>query len=133
MPSHRTDIQMRFGDTDALGHVNNASLATYAEVARLDFLQGFGRAVTSLILASLYLDYRKQVGFGDTVYVDTWVEKLGRSSIVLRQTIVANGDRAVDVKSVVVHFDYADGKSLALTDDMRRALDSYLQEEKEVP
>ena len=38
MHAHRTDIQMRFGDTDALGHVNNASYASYAEVARLEAL-----------------------------------------------------------------------------------------------
>jgi acyl-CoA thioester hydrolase len=126
MPTHRTDIQTRFGDTDALGHVNNASFAEYAEVARLDFLRRFGESVRSLILASLYVDFRKQVGWDETVHVDTWVEKLGTSSITMAQTIYAGDQRAADVRSVVVHFDYANGKSRELTADMRSALEPFV-------
>jgi acyl-CoA thioester hydrolase len=126
MPTHRTEIQMRFGDTDALGHVNNASFASYAEVARLDFLRRLGKSVTSLILASLYVDYRKQVGFDETVYVESWVEKIGKSSFTITQTIFANAQRAADVRSVVVHFDYANGKSRELAPEMRAALEPYV-------
>jgi acyl-CoA thioester hydrolase len=117
---------MRFGDTDALGHVNNASFAAYAEVARLEFLRSFGRTVSSLILASLYVDYRRQVEFGDAVHVDSWVEKLGRSSFTIAQTIFANGERAADIRSVIVHFDYASNASQPLPPDMRGELESYL-------
>jgi acyl-CoA thioester hydrolase len=123
---HRTEIQTRFGDTDALGHVNNASFAAYAEVARLEFLKNLGKSVTSLILASLYLDYRRQVGWDERVYVETSVEKVGRSSLTLVQTIFANDERAADVKSVVVHFDYARNKSQELTADIRAILQPYV-------
>jgi acyl-CoA thioester hydrolase len=120
--THRIDIQMRFGDTDALGHVNNASFASYAEVARLDFLRCLGKSVRSLILASLYIDFRRQVGFDELVHVETWVERVGTTSITLTQTIFAAGERAADVKSVVVHFDYAKGKPRDLTAEMRDQL-----------
>jgi acyl-CoA thioester hydrolase len=97
---HRTDIQVRFGDTDALGHVNNASFASFAELARLDFLTRFGGSVRSLILASLYIDFRRQVAFTDEVYVETVVEKLGTSSVTLAQNGVrerrASGRHAID-------------------------------------
>ncbi len=126
MPAHRTDVQTRFGDTDALGHVNNASFAAYAELARLDFLTRLGRAVTSLILASLHLDFRKQVRFRDTVHVETTVARVGRSSVTLTQTIFANGERAADVTSVVVYFDYTAGTPRPLTDDMREALQPFV-------
>ncbi len=36
---YRTDIQVRFADTDALGHVNNSAFAHYAEHARIEFFQ----------------------------------------------------------------------------------------------
>jgi acyl-CoA thioester hydrolase len=121
--THRTDIQLRFADTDALGHVNNASFATFAEIARLEFLQRFGTSVRSLILASLHLDFRRQINLGDTVYVETWVEKVGTSSFTLGQTIFANGERAADVKSVGVYFDYSTQKSRPLTPEMRSALE----------
>jgi acyl-CoA thioester hydrolase len=123
--THRTDIQLRFADTDALGHVNNASFATFAEIARLDFLQRFGTSVRSLILASLHLDFRRQVALGDTVHVETWVEKIGNSSFTLGQTILANGERAADARSVVVYFDYSAQRSRALTSEMRAALEPF--------
>jgi acyl-CoA thioester hydrolase len=123
---HRTDIQVRFGDTDALGHVNNASFAAYAELARLDFLKRFGGSVRSLILASLYIDFRRQVSFTDEVFVETVVEKIGTSSVTLAQTIVAAGERAADVRSTVVYFDYSKNKSRPLTDEMRVAVAPFL-------
>jgi acyl-CoA thioester hydrolase len=128
MTSHRIDIQVRFGDTDALGHVNNASFASYAEMARLDFLRRIGKSVTSLILATLYIDFRRQVRFGEAVHVDTRVERLGTTSITLEQTIYANDEVAADVKSVVVHFDYATGKAMPLTEDIRSTLMPFLGE-----
>jgi acyl-CoA thioester hydrolase len=117
---------MRFGDTDALGHVNNASFASYAELARLDFLQVLGESVRSLILASLHIDFRRQVAFTEPVYVDTHVERVGTSSIALVQTVFAAGARAADIRSAVVYFDYAQGKSRALTSEMRDRLAPYV-------
>lgn len=130
MTTHRTDIQMRFGDTDALGHINNARFASYAELGRLDFLSKLGGSVRSLILASLYIDFRRQVKLGERVHVDTFVSNLGRSSITLGQTIYASDERAADITSVVVHFDYATNKAKELTDDMRRVLNLYMQGEE---
>jgi acyl-CoA thioester hydrolase len=116
---------MRFADTDALGHVNNATFATYAELARLEFLQVFGASVRSLILASIYIDFRRQVKLGDAVYVETRVAKIGTSSVTLAQAIFANGELAADVTSAVVHFDYANGKARPLSEEMRAALAPY--------
>ncbi|HEY4131817.1 MAG TPA: thioesterase family protein [Gemmatimonadaceae bacterium] len=124
--THRTEIQMRFCDTDALGHINNAKYAEYVEHARLDFLRHVGTTVQSLILANLNIDYRKQVGPDETIYVESWIERLGNSSISVRHAMFANGERAADVSSVVVHFDYAAGKAQALTDEMRRSLGAYV-------
>jgi len=123
---YRTNIQVRFGDTDALGHLNNASFAAYVEVARLDFLAALGKSVRSLILANLCIDYRRQVGPDEAVHVETWVEKLGTASMSLAHTVFANGERAADVRSVVVHFDYAANKSQPLTAEMRERLQPYV-------
>jgi len=125
--THRTDIQVRFGDTDALGHINNASFASYAELGRLDFLGQLGGSVRSLILATLYIDFRRQVKLGERVHVETFVTKLGRTSITLGQTIFANDERAAEVSSVVVYFDYAANRAMELTQDVRDVLSPYLQ------
>src|SRR3954470_15227804 len=130
MLTHRTDIQMRFGDTDALGHINNASFATYAELGRLDFLSKLGGSVRSLILASLYIDFRRQVNLGDHLYVASSVSKLGRTSVTLEQAIYANDEKAADVKSVVVHFDYATNKPKELSEAIRAVLAQYVGREE---
>ncbi|HEX4684057.1 MAG TPA: thioesterase family protein [Gemmatimonadaceae bacterium] len=130
MVTHRTHVQMRFGDTDALGHINNASFASYAELGRLDFLSKLGGSVRSLILASLYIDFRRQVNLADDLYVESWVSKLGRTSVTLEQTIYANDEKAADVKSVVVHFDYATNKPTELTPEIRAALAAHVRSEE---
>jgi acyl-CoA thioester hydrolase len=128
MNRHRTDIQARFGDTDALGHINNASLAQYAELGRLDFLHGvLGRSVGSIILASLYLDFRRQVAFRERIHVETWIERIGTSSVTLGQVIYADDQRATDVKSVVVYFDYETNTSKAVPAELRELLAAYQQ------
>ncbi len=123
---------MRFGDTDALGHVNNASFAAYTELGRLDFMHlVFGDAVRSLILASLSIDYRRQVTYGEALHVDSWVERVGRSSMTLGQAVYANGNLAANVGSVVVYFDYVNAKALELTPAMREQLAPYSRESTE--
>ena len=120
--THRTSIQFRFSDTDALGHINNGSYAIYAEVARLEFLQVLGGAIRSLILAHLEVDFRRQVRFGEPIHVETWVERVGTTSVALRQVVMASGERAADVGSVVVYFDYAANRPQPWDDALRAAL-----------
>jgi acyl-CoA thioester hydrolase len=124
---HQTDLQMRFADTDALGHVNNVAYAAYAETGRVEFLHRLGKSVTSLILASITIDYRRQVQYGDRIRIDTWVEKLGRTSITLAQTLFANDRPSAEMRSVVVHFDYGSNKPMELTDDIRGQLEPFLR------
>jgi acyl-CoA thioester hydrolase len=81
MPNHCVDLQVRFSDTDMLGHVNNASFASWAEIGRLQFFASLGEFVRGWILASLYVDYRRQVEYTDRARIETWIERLGTSSI----------------------------------------------------
>lgn len=120
------DIQVRFNDTDALGHLNNTAYATYAELARVHFVEALGIVTRNVILAHLALDFKRQVHFGDRVQVTTGVEKLGRTSITLKQQILANGELAALVRSVVVHFDYQQNRPLPLPEAMRAVLQQHL-------
>ena len=123
---HRTPIQMRFSDTDALGHVNNGSFAVYAETARLALLGELGESFRSLILAHLSVDFRRQVHFGERVEVETEVTKLGTTSVTLQQVVRANGEPAAEVRSVVVLFDYATQRPRPLPPDAREQLAPFM-------
>lgn len=122
----RSDIQVRFNDTDALGHLNNTSFALYAEYARVEFLDNLRTGDVYLILAHISLDFVKQVKFREEVYVSTQVEKMGNSSVTLHQEVYANDEVAAKVRSVVVLFDYGTQKSVRLSDEVREQLRTYL-------
>ena len=124
--AHRTEIQVRFNDTDALGHLNNTAYALYAEQGRVDFLDRFRSKGVYLILAHISLDFLRQVRFRDAVYVLTRVAKLGRTSITLEQEIYGNDALAARSCSVVVLFDYDAQKPVPVPGVVRAQLGPYL-------
>jgi acyl-CoA thioester hydrolase len=122
---HRLDIQVRFADSDAIGHVNNACFATYTELARLNFLREIGHRPDSLILAHLSIDFRRQVQLKDRVHVESWVDSIGTSSFSLRQDVHANDGVAAEVRAVMVGFDYQAQRSEPLPADVREWLERH--------
>ena len=54
-------ITPRFYETDALGHINNASIAAWFEVARIRFLESLGEnrpeTAANWILANINIDF----------------------------------------------------------------------------
>jgi acyl-CoA thioester hydrolase len=126
MPAaHRLAIQIRFSDTDALGHVNNASFAHYLELARVELMRSAGLRFGSLILARLAIDFRRQLYADDPVEVTTEVEVIGRSSVRLRQRVLTGDEVAAEATSVVVHFDYATQRPQAVPDELRERLAAF--------
>ena len=125
--AHRTDIQVRFNDTDALGHLNNTSYALYSEQGRVEFLNRFRDEGVNLILAHISLDFLQQVRFRDSVYVLTRIAKVGRTSVTLAQEIYGNDELAARSQSVVVMFDYNAQKPVPISDEVRAKLGPYLE------
>lgn len=133
MEPFRTEIQVRFNDTDALGHLNNTSYALYAEQGRVAFMDTFrAEGVFSegvfVILARLELDFIRQVRYRDRVHVLTRVAKLGNTSLTLEQEVYGNDELAARVKSVVVVFDYNAQKPTPIPDRARELLEPYLSQ-----
>ncbi len=122
---HRTPIQVRFSDTDALGHLNNGSFVVYAETARLTFFNAILDAPRSLILARVAVDFVQQIHFGEEVEVLSWVERIGTASVTVMHQILANGTVAGEARAVVVHFDYDRQASRPWTPAMRIALEAW--------
>lgn len=115
-------IQLRFSDTDRLGHVNNAVYATYAELGRLAFVRELGMTDQGLILARLAIDFLRQVRLGDECAVVTRVVRIGETSFTLEQTLSANGEVAARFEAVMVCFDYEAQRPVPVPDAFRRAL-----------
>lgn len=126
---HRVEVEVRFADTDAQGHVNNASYLTYCEMARIRYWsdvtgEAFGAGAggpESLILAEARISYRSPVFYGDVVTVETRATRIGRSSFTLEHRLTATGaasepgPRLVAVSdSVLVRYDYEAATAIPL-------------------
>jgi acyl-CoA thioester hydrolase len=130
MEAHRTPIDVRFADTDMFGHVNNAAFATYVETARLDFFRDLlggtleqpGGEAGGIILARLAIDFRRQLLFGATAEVTTVVERVGRTSIALKQEVLSEGQVVAEASSVVVAYDYERQCPIEVPEGVRRRL-----------
>ena len=94
---HRVEIVVRFADTDAMRHVNNAVYLTYCEVARIRYwtdvtgepLALAPEGAESLILAEARITYRAQAFHGEIVTVETRANRIGRSSFTLEHRLLA--------------------------------------------
>jgi acyl-CoA thioester hydrolase len=117
---HHVTVRVRFADTDAMAHVNNATYLTYAEVARLDWWTSItgeqlerehGRR-DGLILAEAEVAFRSPVVFGETVTIESRATRIGRTSLALEHRLTAaptaGGDARLvaTCRSVLVRYDY---------------------------
>ena len=77
-------ITPRFYETDALGHINNAAIAAWFEVARISFLESLGEkggtSPFSWVLASLHIDFISETFYGSDVRATVTEAVAGNSS-----------------------------------------------------
>jgi acyl-CoA thioester hydrolase len=128
MYTHETTV--RFGDTDAMGHVNNAKFATYLEDARVGFFRattGETVSLAGLILARTEIDFVRPILFGaGPVRTTVWVERVGTKSFRTGYTMEQDGAVVGRAIAVLVAYDYAAGSSRPLSDDERALLSAHL-------
>ena len=129
---------MRFADTDAMGHVNNAKYLTYCEMARIRYWEditgetfALGAAgAESLILAEARITYRAQAFYGEVIRVETRATRIGRSSFTLQHRLLASVADAephlVAVSELVlVRYDYPTTSAVPLSDELVASIETY--------
>jgi acyl-CoA thioester hydrolase len=126
---HEKQIEIRWRDLDAYRHVNNAVYATYLEECRDELaaktLAGVGDP-WDFVLARVAIDYRRELTQADdAVVVRSTVDRIGNSSITLREEIrTVSGELAAEAEAVLVARDPKTGRSRALTEAERAAFGS---------
>ncbi|MFC7394216.1 acyl-CoA thioesterase [Scopulibacillus cellulosilyticus] len=126
-----TEIKVRFGETDLLGHVNNVSYFSYLEQARIEFfkeLTPYSKTKDwSYILASVKCDFLAQAYFDQHLKVITEVSRIGNKSFDLYQPIydTETGKKIAEGNSTIVYFDFTEQKSKQIPDNVRLKLENY--------
>jgi len=137
---HRFEVTIRFGDTDAMGHTNNARFLTFCESSRIDYWEAATGepfalvthgAEESLILAEIRVTYRSPSYFGEVLTVESRLGRVGRTSFTLEHRITA-ADSArgrarlvATAEDVLVLYDYATERPRAIPDDVVARLEVY--------
>ncbi len=125
-------VQIRWGDMDGLGHVNNARYFTFSESARLAYRDdNFPRDVLpdsqDLILARTSCDFVEQLKYPDHLDAGCRIAKLGRSSLVFEVGMFRrdSGSLVAVTEAVTVWFDYAAQMVTPIPDVLRQVLLAY--------
>lgn len=123
---HTIELQVRWGDMDIFGHVNNANYFRYLEQARISWFETMGAPSGNVgdgpMLVAAACNFRIPIVYPATLAIRTYAKEPGRSSIPLYQEIVDANNPATlfaDGDSTVVWIDYQRGKSVALPDEVR--------------
>jgi acyl-CoA thioester hydrolase len=127
---YETTLGVRFRDIDAMGHVNNAVYATYAEQARADYFADvldLDLSAVSSVLARIEIDYHRPIELDDgPVTVAVSVPRIGESSLPMEYEILtADGDVAATVESVQVAYDTEAGESMRIPEAWREAIEAF--------
>lgn len=126
---HEMDIPIRWGDMDAMGHVNNTVYFRYLESVRVEWLHAVGGAPNpggeGPVIVNAFCNFIRQLEYPGTVRAKLYVTAPGRSSfdtyITLERTdepgtVYATGG------ATTVWIDFAAQRSVPLPEWLRALL-----------
>jgi acyl-CoA thioester hydrolase len=128
-------VTVRWGDMDAMGHVNNIVYIQYLESARIGYFEGpagwngrteEGRRQGPVVVSQTF-NYRRQVYYPAELEVGVHCQEIRNRSFLLAYAIFRKGtDELVgDGSSVTVWLDYAANKAVEIPPALRQVLTTY--------
>ena len=127
-------IEVRYGDLDPQGHLNNAKYLTYFETARINyfvhlglFTPGHSFMDIGVIMADACVTFHAAVQYGMPVKVGVRISKLGNKSMTVEQNIVhaETGEVLASGQVILVAYDYHTNKTLPIPKEMREAISNF--------
>lgn len=126
-------IDIRYGDLDPQGHVNNAKYLTYFEQARVHYLVRLGLfsigqsfMEIGIIIADIHITYHAPVEYEYKIRVGARTVKLGNKSMTMEQCVVDETGKTLATGTLIlVAYDYAAGKTMSIPDDWRRKISEF--------
>jgi acyl-CoA thioester hydrolase len=125
------DLEVRFRDLDALGHVNNAVYLTYFEVARMHYWKEVFSENPYLNILFLVVrsecDYRSQAQLGDILRVAVRIPEIRNSSFVLDYLVteIVTGRLVAEGRTVQAFYDHTTKKSKPIPEEIRKRIEEF--------
>jgi acyl-CoA thioester hydrolase len=120
--------RVRFGDLDAMQHMNNVEFLRFFETARIDYMIQLSpehapteRRQFGFIFAECHIAYRAPAFFGEMIRTHIWPAELKRSSLRLAFEMRTEGDDRLVAEGwgTLVGYDYEAGLSQPIPDAVR--------------
>lgn len=127
-------VEVRYGDLDPQGHVNNAKHLTYFEQARIAYMIELGLFTKDqsfmeigVILADVHITYLAPVYFGEQVKVGVRAAKLGTKSMTWIQNILdaKTGKELAKGEVIMVTYDYKEEKTINIPHEWREKIKEF--------
>lgn len=117
-------VAVRWRDTDALGHVNNAVFMTYLEEARDALYTAIIGADPIYVVVRIEADFLAEIRYEDRqIIVRIEVERVGKTSLTTRETILTAADEvAAQARVVTVRWDQESRKPIPFSAAERERL-----------
>ena len=124
---HVERIPIRWGDMDAMGHVNNTVYFRYMEQARIgwfDALLPEGEAwhSTGIVIVNASCNFKRPINYPGTVEVRVFAGPPGGSSVPTYYDLLVNEELYADGAAVVVFISMATQKPVKIPHDIRERL-----------
>jgi acyl-CoA thioester hydrolase len=126
---HETVMPLRWGDMDAMAHINNTLYFRYMEIARLEWIFKVGAGVNATgqgpIIVNAFCNFLRQLQFPGDIRVTLFVANPGRSSVESYHTIERTDEPGViyaEGGARMVWADHVSKKSAAMPDWFRAQL-----------
>lgn len=126
-------IEVRYGDLDPQGHVNNAKYLTYLEQGRVGYLQHLGLwnggsfLDLGIILADVHVTFLAPIRLGDPVRVGVRVSRLGNKSLAMEYSVLQadTGQELATGSTILVAYDYRLEKTVPVPPTWRQAMSEF--------
>ena len=123
---YQCDFPIRWGDMDALGHVNNTMYFRYFEQTRLEWYEQYIGSLVSggegILIVDNHAEYLKPVVYPAHVTIRMGGHSPGRSSFISTYTLTVDDILYSRGSSKVVCVDAKAGKSVPMPDSIRQLL-----------
>lgn len=126
---HVERIPIRWGDMDAMGHVNNTVYFRYMEQARIGWFDALVPEAqawksTGIVIANASCNFRRPFNYPGTAEVKVYTGKLGGSSVPTYYELLLLENQAVyaDGEATVVFIDMKTQKPVRIPEEIRKRL-----------
>jgi len=122
------ELEVRWADSDRLGHVNNTKFVEYMQEARIKFFRSAPFEPRPVVVRKTDVEFLRPLkDESGPITVTVSVLRLGTTSYTLRHVVTdVHGNVCGHGDAVLVGFDPATDSARPLTDDERRMLGEYL-------